>query len=115
LARAGKRQAAAVAAAPANRRMNPRHPALMKPTLAGRGELQPKKKGGPRKMHVTRDKTQDEMDEEIPHDHDQSAGAESADPYVAAPEATTENAPQVETPQTIGGSVTAPTTIVSPC
>jgi hypothetical protein len=61
---------------------------------------------------VNREKTQEELDSEIPHDSDHTEGT---DHNPAAPEQPTETAPQAEAPKTIGEHVTAPTTIVSPC
>jgi hypothetical protein len=47
-------------------------------------------------MKVNREKTQDELDSEIPHDH--AAVSESPDPSAAAPKETTDSAAQTETP-----------------
>jgi len=64
-------------------------------------------------MTLNREKTQDELDSEISHDPPGSASTESAQ-SPAAPEEPTE-APQYETPKTIGDAVTAPTTTAPIC
>ena len=49
-------------------------------------------------MKVDREKTQDELDQAIPHDHDHESASESPETSPAAPEETRDNTPQTETP-----------------
>jgi hypothetical protein len=65
-------------------------------------------------MKVNREKTQDELDSEIPHDHDHAPVSESPDTSPAAPEETTNSAAQTETPL-IGDYDSTGTTIKPIC
>jgi len=49
-------------------------------------------------MTVDREKTQDQLDAEIPNDHDHESASESPETSPVAPEETTDNAPQADVP-----------------
>lgn len=63
-------------------------------------------------MQVNKEKTQQQLDDEIQHDN--PVGSESPDPSPAAPEETTDNAAQAEAPL-IGDCDTMGTTLKPIC